>query len=574
MLRRLVHAGKEGNPMRSIRLLLMMAMVGVLGTTALITGTYADTQGALALTGQVTSAEEGPMEGVLVSAKKTGSTITTTVFTDEKGRYQFPASRLGPGDYTIRIRATGYDLEGPTAVEIPANDPVSLDLKLRKTTDLAAQLTNAEWLVSFPGTAEQKASIQNCSHCHTLEPIVRSHHDAAEFEKVLERMSHYTPESFPLMPQPHMPSRTGGGELNTEQQAQAQQNRRKMAEYLATLNLSAAPQWSYTLQHFPRAKGLGNKAIITEYDLPKATRQPHDAVVDSDGMVWYAGFGEPILGKMDPKTGKVTEYPLPVLKPHTVVGNLDVEFDEDQNLWIAMTFQGAIAKFDRKTEKLNVFKLPPELDGDYREITFVAPQHSHVDGKVWLTDAGSYTQLRLDIASGKWETFEAFPVPRPNIYQVISDPQNNLYLDVMGRQDIGKIDAKTGKITFYPTPTAHSAPRRGMLDVQGRLWFGENRSNKIGMFDTKTQKFQEWDSPTPEFFPYDVAADKNGEAWAIGEFADSVLRLNPKNGQFTEYPMPRFTNMRRAFVDNSTKPVTFWVGNTHGASIVKLEPLN
>ena len=32
--------------------------------------------------------------------------------------------------------------------------------------------------------------------------------------------------------------------------------------------------------------------------------------------------------------------------------------------------------------------------------------------------------------------------------------------------------------------------------------------------------------------------------------------------------------MRRAFVDNSTTPVTFWVGNTHGASIVRLETLN
>ncbi len=64
-------------------------------------------------------------------------------------------------------------------------------------------------------------------------------------------------------------------------------------------------------------------------------------VVDKEGMVWYAGFGEPIFGKMDPKTGKTTEYPLPVLKPKTVIGNLDVEFDEDQNLWIAMTFQAA-----------------------------------------------------------------------------------------------------------------------------------------------------------------------------------------------------------------------------------------
>jgi virginiamycin B lyase len=560
--------------MRRTRLLLTILIVGALGAVVLIKRSSAAALGSVALTGQVTSADEGAMEGVLVSAKKTGSTITTTVFTDEKGRYQFPAARIAPGHYVISVRATGYDLESPNSVDIAANDPVTLDLTLRKTRDLAAQLTNAEWLVSFPGTAEQKASIQNCSHCHTLEPVVRSHHDAAEFERVLERMSHYTPESSPLMPQPHIPSRTGGGELNTEQQAQAKENRRKQAEYLATLNLSATPQWNYPLQHFPRVKGLGDKVIITEYDLPKPTRQPHDVVVDKDGMVWYAGFGEPILGKMDPKTGRTTEYPLPVLKPHTVVGNLDVEFDEDQNLWIAMTFQAAIAKFDRKTEKFQIYRLPPELDGDYREITFVAPQHSHVDGKVWLTDAGSYTQMRLDLASGKFEVFEPFPVPRPNIYQVISDAQNNLYLDVMGRQDIGRIDAKTGKTTFYPTPTAHSAPRRGMMDAQGRLWFGENRGNKIGMFDTKTQKFQEWDSSAPEYFPYDVTADKNGDAWAVSEFSDSVLRLNPQTGQITEYPMPHFTNMRRAFVDNSTTPVTFWVGNTHGASIVKLEPLN
>jgi virginiamycin B lyase len=556
------------------RLFLLAFIVGFLFIAILIRASHAATRSPIALNGRVTSLEEGGMEGVLVSVKKTGSTITTTVFTDDKGRYQFPASRLEPGHYAIRIRATGYDLEGPTSVDIPANDPVTLDLKLRKTTDLAAQLTNAEWLMSFPGTAEQKSSIQNCSHCHTFEPIVRSHHDAAEFEQVLERMSHYTPESFPLMPQPHYGSRTGGGELNTEQQAQLKETRRKQAEYLATLNLSPAPRWSYELKAFPRVKGLANEVIITEYDLPQRTRQPHDVVVDSDGMVWYAAFGEPILSKMDPKSGKITEYPMPVLKPHTVIGNLDVEFDKEQNLWIAMTFQAAIAKFDRKTEKFQIYKLPPELDGDYREITFVAPQHSYVDGKVWLTDAGSYTQMRLDLASGKWEVFEPFPIPRPNIYQVISDEQNNLYLDVMGRQDIGRIDAKTGKITFYPTPTLHSAPRRGMMDSQGRLWFGENRGNKIGMFDTKTQKFQEWDSPVPEYFPYDATADKNGEVWAIGEFADSVLRLSPKTGQFTEYPMPRFTNMRRAFVDNSTTPVTFWVGNTHGASIVKLEPLN
>jgi len=36
----------------------------------------------------------------------------------------------------------------------------------------------------------------------------------------------------------------------------------------------------------------------------------------------------------------------------------------------------------------------------------------------------------------------------------------------------------------------------------------------------------------------------------------------------------KFTNIRRVFVDNRTTPPTFWVGNNHGASIVRLEPLD
>jgi len=112
-----------------------------------------------------------------------------------------------------------------------------------------------------------------------------------------------------------------------------------------------------------------------------------------------------------------------------------------------------------------------------------------------------------------------------------------------------------------------------MLDSEGRLWFGENRADRIGMFDTKTEHFQEWPAPTVGSWPYDVIADKNGEAWSGGEFSDRIQRLDPKSGGIVEYLLPRFTNVRRVWVENATTPVTFWVGNNHGASIVKLEPL-
>jgi hypothetical protein len=32
--------------------------------------------------------------------------------------------------------------------------------------------------------------------------------------------------------------------------------------------------------------------------------------------------------------------------------------------------------------------------------------------------------------------------------------------------------------------------------------------------------------------------------------------------------------MRRMFVDNTTERPTFWVGSNHGASIVRVEPLD
>ena len=524
-----------------------------------------------ALTGRVSSQEEGRMEGVLVSAKKAGSTITITVVSDGQGRYSFPASKLSPGEYALHIRAVGYDLESSSPVVIGGSKPATADLRLRKAADPAAQLSNAEWIASMPGTEKQKASVRNCTHCHTMERIMRSRAGADAMAKIIERMSTYPQLAFPLMPQKLVAARIGGGEDPLEHRLEAW---RKQAEYLSSVDLSSTDHWKFAFKTHPRPEGRATQVIYTEYDLPKRTRQPHDVIVDSEGIAWYASFGEQILGKLDRRTGKITEYEIPRLKPNLPTGILALRFDQDQNLWMGMQFQGGIAKFDRKTEKFQTWSLPPELNGDYVQINQVSANHSQVDGKVWLQDAGTYTVLRLDLKSGKFEVFTPFPIPRPNIYDVISDAQNNAYFTVMGGEQIGRIDAKSGKIKLLPTPTPGSGPRRGMIDQEGRLWFGENRSDRIGMLDTKTEQFKEWKAPTPGSWPYDVTSDKNGEAWGGGEYTDTVLRLNPRTGEFVEYLLPRFTNIRRVFVDNSTTPVTFWVGNNHGASIVKLEPLD
>src|SRR3989442_14589704 len=106
---------------------------------------------AAALTGRVTSAADGPLAGVLVSARKAGSTVTVTVVSDEQGRYRFPPSKLTPGKPALTIRAPGYELSGPVEVDVPPQPAASAHLGLPPTSDLAAQLTKAEWMLRAPG---------------------------------------------------------------------------------------------------------------------------------------------------------------------------------------------------------------------------------------------------------------------------------------------------------------------------------------------------------------------------------------------------------------------------------------
>src|SRR4051812_50107390 len=80
-------------------------------------------QAPAALSGKVSAPGEAAMEGVLVSAKKAGGTITVTVVSDENGSYSFPSPKLSPRPYAISIRAIGYDPDGPKQVEIGGTPP-------------------------------------------------------------------------------------------------------------------------------------------------------------------------------------------------------------------------------------------------------------------------------------------------------------------------------------------------------------------------------------------------------------------------------------------------------------------
>jgi len=145
-----------------------------------------------ALMGRVTSAAEGAMEGVLVSAKRDGSNMTVTVVSNASGAYAFPQDRLQPGRYTLSVRAAGFVLLGGHKVVEVTPKPTTQDLRLEQATLLekALQLTSAEWLHSYPLPEETKfATLRDCTRCHSHTRPVMSTYDAATAAYVMQRMS-------------------------------------------------------------------------------------------------------------------------------------------------------------------------------------------------------------------------------------------------------------------------------------------------------------------------------------------------------------------------------------------------
>ena len=175
------------------------------------------------------------MEGVLVSAKKDGSSVTTTVVSNDKGQYSFPAGKLEPGRYTISIRAAGYNLVGPKAVDVAAGAPATADVKLTKARNLVNQLSNAEWLISVPGDDKIKSFLPDCVGCHTLQRVFTSLHDADEWKQVFTRMGRYAPESTPTHPQLLV-----SGGARSERPRVAANMMQAAADFLVSVNLSNA----------------------------------------------------------------------------------------------------------------------------------------------------------------------------------------------------------------------------------------------------------------------------------------------------------------------------------------------
>src|SRR6266571_5279872 len=163
-----------------------------------------------------------------------------------------------------------------------------------------------------------------------------------------------------------------------------------------------------------------------EYPLKTAHSGPHGLVEDKVGNIWYTGNTGQLVGKLDPKTGAVTEYKMPdpnAKDPHSLV------FDQNEILWFTLQNSNMIGRLDPKSGDIKLVTAPTAKSRPYGiqvnskgvpfTVLFGTNKVASIDPKtepygisaikdvIWYSESGTTpnTVVRFDPKTEKFQTW-------------------------------------------------------------------------------------------------------------------------------------------------------------------------
>jgi streptogramin lyase/mono/diheme cytochrome c family protein len=510
--------------------------------------------------GVVRSAAGDLLEGIMVQLIAPNA-VRTTVYSNQDGQYEFP--QLVPGSYTLRIAKPLQFLPYQRdAVQVASGTKLEdIVLQRRSDTDflpanndVLSQLTGAEWLWNLPGTAEEKQTFsRNCGEgCHGYDQIMRNRLDERSWRLMVFRMMHYS--GSPLIVR-------GRARGNLEQEEM-------IVKWLARVRGPDSPMGQVRV--FPRAHGPATNVVVTEYELPHVLLATHDVSGDSKGNIWYSSHRTPFMGKLDPKTGIVTEYQVPATPAGVLPGTHRIQVDKNDIVWASENWAHNLVRLDPATGD---FTVTPLATGGGEPLNTPGLGNFSVGPDIGIWFARNKGVQKFDSKTGKLLERVPFGIDLASPYDNIITDDGNFWAGgspAGGGNTIELMDTRTNKLLEVHSFSQDSTPARGGFDAQNNPWFG-GRGGALLKLDVKSGQIREYWPPTPYVLFYEAMPDKRGEVWAGELQGGRMLRFNPQADHWTEYVLPEpYSHDRRTWIDNSTTPVTVWYVD-HNSYMVRVQ---
>ena len=265
-----------------------------------------------------------------------------------------------------------------------------------------------------------------------------------------------------------------------------------------------------------------------EWVVPTLGQRSRDPIQAADGTIWWAGQFANLIGKIDPASGKMTEYPLPDgAYPHSVT------LDAAGNVWYTGNKNGTVGMLDPQTEKITVYKMPDPDAKDPHTAIFDAA------GILWFTLQHSNMIGRLDPRTGavKLVTVET-PKARP--YGIKIDAAGTPWASCNGSNCLIRIDPATMALTEIKLPIPETTVRRLDIAPDGMIWYVNSSQGRLGRYNPETGEIKEWPSPSGKAsHPYAIAV-VDGIIWynESRRRPDALVRFDPRTETFQSWAIP------------------------------------
>ena len=553
------------------------------------------------LSGSVAAASGEKLGGATVSAKLEGSTITNSVYADETGNYYFPP--MAAGKYKVWAQALTFE-RALGDVDLSANKRQDLTLTAMNDPERRwRQLPGELMVASLPEESAQDARMKKifmnqCTGCHTPSYILQFRFDEGGWSRIINLMK--LVNNVGVVPPNAKPNQIM--ELNQKELAAYLAKVRgpgdspKIKERARPTGEAARVVWTtYDVPQNPDV-GVGVSQQTndgTDWSLGTTSRitlLQHDGGMDQQGNLWFTSNAPNKLvtiGRVDGKTGEVKF--LKVNRNDGRAANAHgLTQDREGNFWFDVDpGRRSLGKLDPKTEKITVYQPPLNMSPLGGAVTL------DVDGKgkVWASSPDGV--LQFDPTTEKFTEFKSKNFKRANgtsnTYGAAGDRDGNGWWAQMGWDTIGKADIATGtsieiklpeiksemdklspeqlaaydKVTDLsngnPLPWGQGPRRMGTDKNADVLWVGNSWGSSFARIDTKTNEVTMVPFPDKAMQAYHIHVDSKHNVWGNLWTNDQVVKYDPSTAKWTTFEMPvRGTESRHISVyerDGTTKVV-------------------
>lgn len=203
---------------------------------------------------------------------------------------------------------------------------------------------------------------------------------------------------------------------------------------------------------------------------------PNELLMDRQGLIWFTEMNADALGRLDPATGELRQYPLSARHTAQQLNPYGLALDAQGNLWFTESSQNRIGYLDPRTGRLTTFPTPDPG---------AMPMEIAVDrqGQVWITTFAHNLLLRFNPASHQ---FTRYAVPTPDgssggLYGLAPDESGGVWVTVAAANALAHLLPEQQRFLYYPVPTANSFPFGIAVANRQQVWFTEAGANQLGL---------------------------------------------------------------------------------------------